>query len=72
MAYKDEYEVARLYTDGNFKKQVATDVRARLAAFRIPSCAAAAGAQVDKITGEPRKMSFGPWIMTRLRPARSV
>ena len=24
MAYKDEYEVARLYTDGNFRKQVET------------------------------------------------
>ena len=25
MAYKDEYEVARLYTDGNFLKQVANN-----------------------------------------------
>ena len=25
MAYKDEYEVARLYTDGNFLKQVANE-----------------------------------------------
>ena len=24
MAYKDEYEVARLYTDGTFRKQVAS------------------------------------------------
>ena len=29
MAYKDEYEVARLYTDGAFLKQVAGDVRRR-------------------------------------------
>ena len=26
MAYKDEYEVARLYTDGTFLKQVANDL----------------------------------------------
>ncbi len=26
MAYKDEYEVARLYTDGNFLKQVANEL----------------------------------------------
>ena len=24
MAYKDEYEVARLYTDGTFQKQIAS------------------------------------------------
>ena len=43
MAYKDEYEVARLYTDGDFMKQVANDVRGREPALRIPSRAAAAG-----------------------------
>ena len=26
MAYKDEYEVARLYTDGTFLKQVANEL----------------------------------------------
>ncbi len=29
MAYKDEYEVARLYTDGTFVKQVTVDLRRR-------------------------------------------
>ena len=45
MAYKDEYEVARLYTDGKFMKQVADRVRRRESPIRIPSRAAAAGAQ---------------------------
>ena len=44
MAYKDEYEVARLYTDGTFLKQVAPDVRRQGPALRVPSRAAAAGA----------------------------
>ncbi len=33
MAYKDEYEVARLYTDGSFLAQVAGHVRGRQAAL---------------------------------------
>ncbi len=43
MAYKDEYEVARLYTDGSFEKQVAAELRRREPALRIPSRAAAPG-----------------------------
>ena len=42
MAYKDEYEVARLYADGSFLKQVGEQVRRRQAALRVPSRAAAA------------------------------
>ena len=44
MAYKDEYEVARLYTDGTFLTQVAERARRRQPALRIPSRAAAFGA----------------------------
>ena len=43
MAYKDEYEVARLYTDGAFAKAGEGGVRRR-SQIRVPSCAAAAGA----------------------------
>ena len=35
MAYKDEYEVARLYTDGAFKRQVADDLRRRELRFEF-------------------------------------
>jgi indolepyruvate ferredoxin oxidoreductase len=63
MAYKDEYEVARLYTDGNFRKQVETAFEPGSLRFEF-HLAPPLLARKDKITGEPRKMSFGPWIMT--------
>ncbi len=63
MAYKDEYEVARLYTDGNFRKQVETTFEPGSLRFEF-HLAPPLLARKDKTTGEPRKMSFGPWIMT--------
>ena len=61
MAYKDEYEVARLYTDGAFAKQVKNEVggeKLRLEVHLAPPLLA----RRDKVTGEPKKMTFGPWI----------
>ena len=43
MAYKDEYEVARLYADPAFLRQVRSEVRRRQSAPHLPSRAAAAG-----------------------------
>ena len=61
MAIKDEYEVARLYTDGSFARQLAGAVP-ELRPARIPSRAAdpRPHAAAD---GAPRKSSFGPWMM---------
>ncbi|MGA7489177.1 MAG: indolepyruvate ferredoxin oxidoreductase family protein, partial [Xanthobacteraceae bacterium] len=61
MAYKDEYEVARLYADDSFAKQVARELggeNLRLHVHLAPPLLA----RRDKVTGEPRKMTFGPWI----------
>jgi indolepyruvate ferredoxin oxidoreductase len=61
MAYKDEYEVARLYSDGSFIKQVRNEVggeRLRLHVHLAPPLLA----PVNKATGEPKKLTFGPWI----------
>ena len=60
MAYKDEYEVARLFTDGAFEKQVAAafDGDLRYEFHLAPPLLA----RKDPNTGRPRKMSFGPWI----------
>jgi indolepyruvate ferredoxin oxidoreductase len=63
MAYKDEYEVARLYTDGNFAKQVAATFEPGSLRYEF-HLAPPLLARKDKVTGEPRKTSFGPWIMT--------
>jgi indolepyruvate ferredoxin oxidoreductase len=62
MAYKDEYEVARLYTDGNFLKQVANELGGENLRFEF-HLAPPLLASRDSETGELRKMSFGPWMM---------
>ena len=59
MAYKDEYEVARLYTDGAFAKQVANEFggeKLRLQFHLAPPLLA----RRDTATGEPRKMTLRP------------
>jgi indolepyruvate ferredoxin oxidoreductase len=63
MAYKDEYEVARLYTDGNFLKQVASTFDGENLRFEF-HLAPPLWAKPDPITGVPRKVSFGPWMMS--------
>jgi indolepyruvate ferredoxin oxidoreductase len=61
MAYKDEYEVARLYSDGSFANQVKNEVSGENLRVKI-HLAPPLFARMDKITGEPRKMTFGQWI----------
>ena len=63
MAYKDEYEVARLYTDGAFLKQVANELGGENLRFEF-HLAPPLLARADAVTGEPRKISFGPWVMS--------
>ena len=66
MAYKDEYEVARLYTDGAFAKQVRNELGGERLRFYV-HLAPPLLARTDKATGEPRKMMFGPWIFPLFR-----
>ena len=66
MAYKDEYEVARLYTDGSFVKQVEAEFDGDQLRFEF-HLAPPLFARIDKDTGLPRKMSFGPWLMPAFR-----
>jgi indolepyruvate ferredoxin oxidoreductase len=60
MAIKDEYEVARLYTDGAFSKQLAGQFQSwdRLEFHLAPPIL---GRTSDD--GKPRKSRFGPWMM---------
>src|SRR5499433_2956850 len=66
MAYKDEYEVARLYTDESFAKQVKRELGGEHLRFFV-HLAPPLLARRDKVTGEPQKMTFGPWIFPLFR-----
>jgi indolepyruvate ferredoxin oxidoreductase len=61
MAYKDEYEIARLYTDGGFMQRIAQefDGDVRLTFHLAPPLLA----KRDPITGHLKKRAYGPWVM---------
>jgi len=60
MAYKDEYEVARLYTDGAFRQKLAEQFEGdfTLRFHLAPPLLAKKNAQ-----GELVKQTYGPWMM---------
>jgi indolepyruvate ferredoxin oxidoreductase len=62
LAYKDEYEVARLYTDGSFEKQVRDQFEGnfKLSYYLAPPLLPAA----DDGAGRPKKKIFGGWMIT--------
>src|SRR6266487_2978560 len=66
MAYKDEYEVARLYADESFLAQVKNEVAGDNLTLYV-HLAPPLLARADKVTGEPKKMTFGPWIFPLFR-----
>jgi indolepyruvate ferredoxin oxidoreductase len=66
MAYKDEYEVARLYTNGHFERQVAAAFEGENLSYEF-HLAPPLFARKDPVTGVPKKMSFGPWMMKAFR-----
>ncbi len=65
MAYKDEYEIARLYADPNFLKAVREtfegDYRIRL------HLAPPLWARADPETGKIRKKTYGAWVIPAFR-----
>ncbi|MEZ5947279.1 MAG: DUF6537 domain-containing protein, partial [Hyphomonas sp.] len=63
MAYKDEYEVARLFTDGKFAEQLASQFKGGKLRFWL---AAPMIAKKDQ-HGHFQKKHFGPWMMTGFR-----
>jgi indolepyruvate ferredoxin oxidoreductase len=65
LAYKDEYEVARLYTDGRFEKQIRDqfDGDFKLSFNLAPPLL---GGAKDAL-GRPRKRAFGAWMMPVFR-----
>jgi len=65
LAYKDEYEVARLYTDGAFAREIERQFqgKARLGFHLSPPLFA----ERDPATGHLRKREYGAWVMTAFR-----
>lgn len=61
LAYKDEYEVARLYASDAFKARLSADFAetGKLSFYLAPPLLA----RRDPVTGEPRKIRFGAWIL---------
>ena len=64
MAYKDEYEVARLYSDGAFHKALAQRFKGGRLNFHL---APPLLATRDPVTGHLRKRAFGPWMLTAFK-----
>jgi indolepyruvate ferredoxin oxidoreductase len=65
LAYKDEYEVARLYTDGEFEKQLRDQFEGD---FKISFNLAPPilGGGTDAL-GRPKKRAFGTWMLPVFR-----
>jgi indolepyruvate ferredoxin oxidoreductase len=65
MAYKDEYEVARLYAETDFLKRLANQFEApyKLNFHLAPPLFA----ERDPQTGHLRKRSYGPWMLSVFR-----
>jgi len=66
MAYKDEYEVARLYADPSFLAQVKNEVAGDNLTLKF-HLAPPLLARKDKVTGVPKKMTLGPWMLPAFR-----
>jgi len=65
MAYKDEYEVARLYSDQAFRARLGSTFngKPKLSVLLAPPLLS----RTDPATGRPKKMRFGPWVFPLFR-----
>ncbi|NND49905.1 MAG: indolepyruvate ferredoxin oxidoreductase family protein, partial [Rhizobiales bacterium] len=66
MAYKDEYEVARLYADPAYQAALRDNFAGdfKLKVHLAPPLIAR---KIDAKTGRPQKIAFGPWIFPLFR-----
>lgn len=70
MAYKDEYEVARLYSDPSFKQQLHNQFEGDLK-LKI-SLAPPLLSRPDPVTGKAKKYEFGAWILPFFKALKSL
>jgi indolepyruvate ferredoxin oxidoreductase len=70
LAYKDEYEVARLHADGALERKIGGMFEGdyKLVFHLSPPLLA----RKDPLTGEPRKMRFGGWVLPLFRVLKSL
>jgi len=70
LAYKDEYEVARLHADGEFERKIDAMFEGdyRVVYHLAPPLLA----RKDPRTGEPRKIEFGPWVLPLFKVLKSL
>jgi indolepyruvate ferredoxin oxidoreductase len=61
LAYKDEYEVARLFSDGRFEKQLRDQFEGEFK-FNFNLAPPILGGGKDAL-GRPKKRAFGPWML---------
>ncbi|AMO23976.1 indolepyruvate ferredoxin oxidoreductase family protein [Ramlibacter tataouinensis] len=64
MAYKDEYEVARLYTDGEFRRALQHQFEGEL---RLEFYMAPPVLSRSRHGQAPRKLRLGPWMMPAMK-----
>ena len=64
LAYKDEYEVGRLYTDGSFEKYIRDQFKGD---FKLTYNLAPPMLSSVDASGRPRKRPFGPWMLSLFR-----
>jgi len=69
LAYKDEYEVARLHADGEFRRKIESMFEGdyRVVYHLAPPLLA----RKDPVSGEPRKMRFGTWMLPVFKVLKS-
>src|SRR6202012_561106 len=65
LAYKDEYEVARLFTDGRFEQQLRDQFEGEFK-FSFNLAPPILGGGKDAL-GRPRKRAFGPWMLSAFK-----
>ena len=65
MAIKDEYEVARLYSDGSFAHQIRDSFR-ELSSASNTTLRRRSLPGATRSSGRPLKSTYGPWMMSRL------
>jgi indolepyruvate ferredoxin oxidoreductase len=64
LAYKDEYEVARLFADPQFEKELSARFEGD---YRLDFHITLPWSRAEKPGAEPKKIRFGPWLLPAMK-----